>query len=405
MQLSRNAVLTLCTIVLVLTSAGFTSFTLFLPFIEAEFGWSRTIVTLPYTVAMIAWGISSPLFGKLADDHGARPVMIGGVVLMASGFLGMALAQDLWQLCVAFGLLVGAAKGAASLTIASLLVSKHFDARRRGWAVSVVQSASPLNPLLFAPLLFLLVKLFDWRTAALVVSALLWFVALPLAWIGARDPDTARLASRYRAPWSACLPYLRNRSMLALFLARLSCGLAFFQTAHLVALAMSKGFGVAAGTTALSIYGAAAIGWTLLFGWLADRHGRARMLGLSYAVRGVGTILLATVSADEWLFYVLVVVAIGPTFGTIAVQNVLFYEAVGPRLAGVMLGLSFIVHQIGSALGPQLGSIVYDLTRTYDGYQLVIGLVLLASAALTFNLTDFGPRLPEPAVAAAPLRP
>ncbi len=35
-------------------------------------------------------------------------------------------------------------------------------------------------------------------------------------------------------------------------------------------------------------------------------------------------------------------VAMGPTFGTIAVQNVMFYELVGPRMAGVILGLSII---------------------------------------------------------------
>jgi predicted MFS family arabinose efflux permease len=84
---------------------------------------------------------------------------------------------------------------------------------------------------------------------------------------------------------------------------------------------------------------------------------------------------------------------------------VLFYEAAGARLAGVVLGLSFIVHQIGSAIGPQLGSIVYDATKTYDGYQFVIGLLLLASAAMTFNLKDSGMRLAEPpAVAAVPAR-
>src|SRR5581483_3699077 len=247
------------------------------------FGWSRAMVTLPYTVAMVAWGISSPLFGKLADDRGARPVMLLGIVLMAAGFLGMGLAENLWQLCVAFGLLAGTAMGAASITIGALLVSKHFDTRRRAWAVSVVQSASPLNPLLFAPLLFLVVKVFGWRTAAFLISAQLFLIALPLAWLGARDPDTARLAARYRAPWSACVPYLRNRSMVALFVARLSCGLGFFQTAHLVVLTMSKGFDPVVGTTALSIYGASAVAWTLLFGRLADRFGRARMLGLSYA--------------------------------------------------------------------------------------------------------------------------
>jgi MFS family permease len=397
MQLSRKAVLALTTSVLVLTSASFTNFSLLLHPIEVDFGWARATATLPYMVAMVTWGISSPFFGKLADDHGVRPVMLSGIVIMATGFLGMALAQNLWQLTLAFGVLVGASVGAAGIGMGALLVSKHFDARNRGWAVSVVQTASPLYPLLFAPLLFLLIKAFGWRSAALVSSGLLWFVALPIAWVGTRDPDTTRVAHYRRAPWSAVLPFLRNRSMLALCVARFSCGLAFFYTAHMVTLAMNKGLDAVVGTAALSVYGAAAVAWSLLFGWLADRHGRAHMLALSYAVRGLGSLVMATVVPNELLFYVLVAVGIGPTFGTIAVQNVLFYEAAGPRLAGLILGLSFIIHQLGSAIGPQLGSIVYDQTNTYDGYLFAIGVVLLGSAVITFNIKDIGSRMPEPA--------
>jgi predicted MFS family arabinose efflux permease len=128
------------------------------------------------------------------------------------------------------------------------------------------------------------------------------------------------------------------------------------------------------------------------------------MLGLSYAVRGVGTIALALAVPNELGFFLLVAVAVGPTFGTITVQNVMFYEAAGVKLAGVILGLSFIVHQVGSAIGPQVGSIVYDLTKTYDGFSIVIGLFLLASAAMTFNIKESSVRLAEPAVAALPSR-
>ncbi|HEY7062821.1 MAG TPA: MFS transporter [Chloroflexota bacterium] len=386
MQLSRNAVLALCTAVLVLTSASITVFSLCLPWIEREFGWPRAVSTIPYTVAMIAWGISAPLLGKLADDHGARPVMLGSIVGMATGFLGMGFAQNLWQLALCFGVLTGLSMGGCGVSMGALLVSKHFDARSRGWAVSVVQAASPLYPLIFAPLLYVVIRLSDWRTAALVTSGLLWGVALPLAWLGARDPDAARLGAARRQPWSACLPYLRNRSMLALFVARLACGLAFFQSAHLVAIGISKGFDPRVGTTALSIYGLSAVCWALVFGRLADRWGRSRTLGISYLLRGVGTLGLATAVPSEWAFYALVALGIGPTFGTIAVQNVLFYEVVGPRLAGVILGLSFVIHQLGSSIGPQLASIVFDMTGTYNYTMIVVGLVLLASAAISFSV-------------------
>jgi MFS family permease len=138
----------------------------------------------------------------------------------------MGLSQNLWQLSLSYGVCVGMAMGASSLVIVSLLVSKHYQARHRGLAVSVIQTAPPLSPLLFAPMIYFLIRSYDWRTAALAASAILMGVALPLAWIGARDPQTAHAGRENRIGWAACLPHLRNRSMLLLAV-RFSCGVAF----------------------------------------------------------------------------------------------------------------------------------------------------------------------------------
>src|SRR5688572_2405657 len=168
---------------------------------EVEFSWSRSEVTLPFMVAMIVWGLSSPIWGKLADDYGARPIMLGGVVLMTIGFAVMGFAENLWQMALAFGVLVGGAKGAASHTIGSLLISKHYDATNRARAVGVLQAASPLHPVLFAPLLFILITAFDWRAAVFLTSATLLVIALPLAWLGLRDPEGERRDGRARLGW------------------------------------------------------------------------------------------------------------------------------------------------------------------------------------------------------------
>src|SRR5207249_3692339 len=74
----------------------------------------------------------------------------------------------------------------------------------------------------------------------------------------------------------------------------------------------------------------------------------------------------------------------------------IFYEIVGPRMAGVILGLSFIVHQIGSAGGPMLASIAFDMTGSYDGFMMVIGVILLASAVLIYSAINSDMQLPEP---------
>jgi len=401
MKLSRTAILLLCTGVVTMTSIGMSTFSLFLPPIEKEFGLSRALATVPYMVAMMGWAAGGVLFGKLADDRGSRPAILIGILLMAAGFFGMGLSQTLWQVSLSYGILVGMAMGACSLVVLSLLVSKHFAANNRGLAVSVIQTAPPLSPLLFAPVIYFLIRVYDWRTAATSVGALLMCVALPLAWIGARDPQAALPSGAARTAWSACLPYLRNRSLLLLFAVRFSCGVAFFQIAHLVALTMSKGFDAAVGARAVSVFGAAAVVSALLFGWLSDRFGRARMLGLSYLVRGVGTLLLSFSISNELLFYTVVALAIGPTFGTVAIGNVLFYELVGPRMAGVVLGMSFIVHQIGSAGGPMIASIVYDRTGSYDGFMIVMGLILIASGLALFGGAHTEERIPEPVAAAS----
>ena len=41
--------------------------------------------------AMLGWGAGGVMFGKVADDLGARKVILGGILLMAAGFFGMSL--------------------------------------------------------------------------------------------------------------------------------------------------------------------------------------------------------------------------------------------------------------------------------------------------------------------------
>jgi predicted MFS family arabinose efflux permease len=243
----------------------------------------------------------------------------------------------------------------------------------------------------FSPLLYFLIERFDWRAAALVSGVLLLVVAFPLGWWGARDPHDAAGSRRDRASWGSCLPYLRDRSMIMMFAARFSCGVGLFQTVHLVGIALSKGFDAATGAVALGVFGGAAAVSALLFGWLSDRYGRAQVLALTYLVRGLGTLVLSLEMPNEIFFYAVVAFAMGPTFGTISVQNVMFYELVGPRMAGVILGLSFIVHQIGSAGGPLLASIAFDTTGSYDGFMIVMGVILLASAALVYSTISRNP--------------
>ena len=398
MRLPRIVIVIFSSAVVVITSISMNAFSLFLTPIEATFGWSRTMATIPYVFAMLGWGIGGVLFGKKADDLGTRPVILGGILLMAAGFIGMGLSQNLWQLCLTFGLMTGMAKGACGLVIISLLVAKHYDADSRGLAVSIVQTASPLSPFFLGPLLYFLIVSYDWRVAAMACGVLLLVVAFPFGWIGARDPDPSSARRREPASWGSCLPYLRDRTMLLLFAARFSCGVALFQSVHLVGIALSKDFDPATGAIAVSVFGIAAAVSAITFGWLSDRYGRSQILALTYLFRGFGTLAMSFDISDPMVFYIVVALAMGPTFGTIAIQNVMFFEMVGPRLAGLIMGLSFIVHQVGSAGGPFLAGVYFDVYGTYDGFMQIMSLILLSSALMIYiAIRSPDAPLPEPA--------
>src|SRR5258705_626129 len=120
MRLSRNIVLVLCAGVVTMPSIGMNSLSLFLRPIEAEFAWSRTTATVPYMFGMLGWGVGGVLFGKLADDVGARRVILVGILLMAGGFFGFGLFPKLWRMLLSFGSMVGLGEGAAGVVILSL---------------------------------------------------------------------------------------------------------------------------------------------------------------------------------------------------------------------------------------------------------------------------------------------
>ena len=75
---------------------GMWSVVVALPAVQAEFAVARGEASLPYTLTMIGFGISSIGLGRLADRFGIMvPVMIGAIA-MVLGYAAAASATSLW---------------------------------------------------------------------------------------------------------------------------------------------------------------------------------------------------------------------------------------------------------------------------------------------------------------------
>jgi MFS family permease len=120
---------------------------------------------------------------------------------------------------------------------------------------------------------------------------------------------------------------------------------------------IALGFGVLIGTTNSAC---GLMMWALLIAkWFpgarraaADRWGRVPILMATYLLRGLGALALAVPVMPAWWFYVAVALAPGPVFATVTINNVQTFELVGSTRAGLILGVSFVVHQVAAAGRP-----------------------------------------------------
>src|SRR5438552_7074197 len=75
---------------------GMWSVVVALPTVQAEFGVARGAASLPYTLTMVCFGVSSILMGKLSDRFGIIVPVIVGSIALALGYAAAGFAGNLW---------------------------------------------------------------------------------------------------------------------------------------------------------------------------------------------------------------------------------------------------------------------------------------------------------------------
>src|SRR5262249_51822805 len=143
------------------------SYTVFLVAFIEEFRWSRAETSIAYSVSQLVAGGSSPLVGGLVDRLGPRrllwlgggpaPFRVLGGGLLLVGLLGSAFISALWQIILLYGIIMTIGANCLGLVVFVPLLSRYF-VRRRGMAVSILQSANGFGRAASAPLVQFLIS-------------------------------------------------------------------------------------------------------------------------------------------------------------------------------------------------------------------------------------------------------
>jgi MFS family permease len=348
-----------------------------LAFIE-EFRWSRAETSVAYSVSQLVAGGSSPLVGALVDRLGPRRLLVLGGVLLFAGLVGSALISALWQDVLLYGIVMTIGANCLGLVVFVPLLSRQF-VRRRGMAISIVQSANGFGRAASAPLVQLLISTIGWREtfwaqAAFIAAAVPLLAALfrraarypiasqPAAMIPASDEAPPPAAS-----WTLCAA-IRTPHFWLLFAVYLFTGLgSFLVSLHQLAFAVDVGFDKLYAAGVLGIGSFLAIGGTIVTGTLSDYIGREWSAILAYGISIIGVVCaLLITSPDQHFLLWLHACFFGLTWGArgpaITAKTADLFP--GGRL-GTILGVITIGSGIGSAVGSWAAGWIFDVSGSY----------------------------------------
>ena len=159
--------------------------TYFLP-LQAEFGWSRTLISGAFSIARAESGILGPLQGWLLDRFGPRAVIRVGVVLFGVGFILFSRMDSVLTFYLSFALMALGSSLSGFMSV-SATVAQWFS-RRRSIALGIAMAGMGVGGLL-VPLIAWSLNNFGWRTVAMVSGVIILMVGLPAAQLMRHKPE------------------------------------------------------------------------------------------------------------------------------------------------------------------------------------------------------------------------
>lgn len=345
-------------------------FGLYLVPMSHEFGWSHQVFSLAIAMQNLFWGAVQPFTGALADKYGSKKVVAIGGVLYVIGLLLMSISSSAWLLDLSAGLIIGMALSATSFSVLLSAVGRAAHPSRRSMAMGIASAAGSFGQFIMLPTTLLLIKNMGW-SSALVISAILVALIIPLAWTLKApmyvDPN-AKAMTKPALTFKQILNIaFKHKPFLWLGLGFLVCGFqVVFLGIHLPGYLIDHGFDASTGTIFLALVGLFNIIGTYGAGYLGDKFSKPHLLMWLYGLRGIAIIAFLALPLTIWSVY-----AFGTVMGllwlsTVPLTNGIVANMFGVKYLTMLSGIVFFTHQVGSFFGGWLGGLNHDITGNYN---------------------------------------
>ena len=381
---NKTALITLiaaCLVVLISLGVRQT-FGLFFMDFKNDLGISLTQAGLSIGLQMLMWGLTGPIFGAIADKYGGHKAIALAFIFFIAGIYFLYTGPNtgiFFQ--IDMGILIGIGLGGTAISIPMSIVGKHFPLSNRTIAMSIVTAVgsfgyfiSPLytsyslenNGWVNTLFVFLIVLVIG-----LIIS---WFVRSPSLEQSIEKPNTQGIREALNEAF-------KSKSYILLVAGFFVCGFHITLVGtHVPTYVIDRGLESWTAAAILSLIGLFNIFGSLFSGYLSTKMSKKIILSAIYSLRGVSIILFIFLPASNINAFIF-----GASFGflwlsTVPATSGIVAHIFGTKFLGLLYGIVFLSHQIGSFFGAYLGGLFHDIYGSYDyAWYLAIALSIFAA--------------------------
>jgi len=352
-----------------------------LPFYATSFGASPFQVTLLFAAFSAMQMVATPLWGRISDKSGRRPLLIAGLVASAVSHLIFGLSNTLWLL-FASRLAAGAAGG--TISVAHAYIADRTSAEDRAHQMGLVGAAAGLG-FMVGPAIGGIASRwglgFPGYVAATVaaINAVLAFFLLPESRSREDSRRTGRTETDTLAGWLAAMARFPISLMMVVYFLAIS---SFSGLTAVLALFLEARFAVNAqdiGFVFTIAGGATVVVRGLFLGRLVRRYGEKTVVRIGAFALLVSLAAMPLIPNAWWSGPMVILYAFGAgtLFPTLAT---LVSFAANRESQGAILGGSQFVGGLGRVTGPIWFGLLFQSVR--PGSPFVVGAVLVAASWL-----------------------
>ena len=367
--------------------------------LQAEFGWSKTVVAGAFALTRIESGLLGPLQGWLTDRFGPRVILQIGMTLYGIGFMLFSQVESVITFYLAFALMaVGSSLGGFATVMVAVV---SWFQRHRAKAVALSSLGFSLGGLC-VPIVVLALETWGWRATAFTSGVIILVVGIPLASLirhrpqmygevpdgsepaidspqdAARTPMRRDLTPREAFRSSAFWLISSGHGIALLSVSTMMVHLIPFLTGSAMAFSLAAAGGVVALMTGSQVVG------QLLGGLLGDQLNKRLICTGCLVGQGVG-IGGVTLATEPW-HVMFAVTVFGLSWGMRGpMMTAIRADYFGSASFGTIMGFSSLIVMFGMTLGPIFSGYLADIQGQYDTAFLVLAAVSILGALSFFT--------------------